>query len=289
MESKNTKWYLLFFLGAVWGSSFLLMKFGLRGVNSIQMGSLRILFAAAFLIIIGFNHLPKIPLHKWKYIAVTSLFGTFLPVYLFAIALSKIDSSVSSILNSLTPLMTLIMGMLFFKIDTQRRQIFGVLIGFVGCLLLVLFGDGENTTENYYYALLILLASLFYGINVNLIKKYLSDLKPLTISAGNFTIMAIPALIVLFFSGFFEIADQTTVQSSLIYIAVLGIVGTGLSNILFFKLIQISSPVFASSVTYIIPVVAIILGYFVMNETLNFIQGIGAFVVLVGVYFSSRK
>ena len=152
MESKNTKWYLLFFLGTVWGSSFLLMKLGLREVNSIQMGSLRILFAAAFLIIIGFKHLPKIPLHKWKYIAITSLFGTFLPVYLFAIALSKIDSSVSSILNSLTPLMTLIIGMLFFKIDTQRRQIFGVLIGFMGSALLVLFGNGENTTENYYYA-----------------------------------------------------------------------------------------------------------------------------------------
>ena len=289
MESKNTKWYLLFFLGAVWGSSFLLMKLGLKGVNSIQMGSLRILFAAAFLIIIGFKHLPKIPLHKWKYIAITSLFGTFLPVYLFAIALSKIDSSVSSILNSLTPLMTLIMGMLFFKIDTQRRQIFGVLIGFIGCSLLVLFGNGENTTENYYYALLILLASLFYGINVNLIKKYLSDLKPLTISTGNFTIMTIPALIVLFSSGFLEIADQPIVQNSLIYIAILGVIGTGLSNILFFKLIQISSPVFASSVTYIIPVVAILLGYFVMNETLNFIQGIGAFIVLIGVYFSSKK
>ena len=289
MESKNTKWYLLFFLGAVWGSSFLLMKLGLKGVNSIQLGSLRILFAAAFLIIIGFKHLPKIPLHKWKYIAITSIFGTFLPVYLFAIALSKIDSSVSSILNSLTPLMTLIIGMLLFKVDTQRRQIFGVLIGFIGCSLLVLFGEGENTTENYYYALLILLASLFYGINVNLIKKYLSDLKPLTISAGNFTIMTIPALTVLIFSGFFEIADQPIVQNSLIYIAILGIIGTGLSNILFFKLIQISSPVFASSVTYIIPVVAILLGYFVMNETLNFIQGIGALIVLLGVYFSSRK
>lgn len=289
MESKNTKWYLLFFLGAVWGSSFLLMKLGLKGVNSIQLGSLRILFAAAFLMIIGFKHLPKISLHKWKYIAITSLFGTFLPVYLFAVALSKIDSSISSILNSLTPLMTLIIGMLFFKVDTERRQIFGVLIGFTGCLLLVLFGNGENTTENYYYALLILLASLFYGINVNLIKKYLSDLKPLTISTGNFTIMTIPALIVLFSSGFFEIADQPIVQNSLIYIAILGVIGTGLSNILFFKLIQISSPVFASSVTYIIPVVAILLGYFVMNETLNFIQGIGALIVLIGVYFSSRK
>ena len=286
---NNKKWYLLIFLGCVWGSSFLLMKLGLQGVNPIQMGSLRILFAAAFLILVGFKQIPKIPLHKWKYIALTSMFGTFLPVYLFAVALSKIDGSISSILNSLTPLNTLIVGILFFKMDIQRRQIFGVIIGFVGCVLLVLFGDGENTTENYYYALLIVLASVFYGINVNLIKKYLSDLKPLTISTGNFIVMMFPALIVLYFSDFFEVASEPKVMISLGYIAILGIVGTGFSNILFFKLIQMSSPVFASSVTYLIPVVAILLGYFVMNETLTLIQGIGALVVLLGVYFSSKK
>lgn len=286
---NNKKWYLLVFLGCVWGSSFLLMKLGLKGVNSIQMGSLRILFAAAFLIIVGFKQIPKIPLYKWKYIALTSMFGTFLPVYLFAIALSKIDGSISSILNSLTPLNTLIAGILFFKMDVQRRQIFGVIIGFVGCVLLILFGDGESTTENYYYALLIVLASICYGVNVNLIKKYLSDLKPLTISTGNFLVILFPALIVLYFSGFFEITHEPKVITSLGYIAILGIVGTGLSNILFFKLIQISSPVFASSVTYLIPVVAILLGYFIMNETLTYTQGIGAFVVLLGVYFSSRK
>lgn len=286
---NNKKWYLLIFLGCVWGSSFLLMKLGLKGVNPIQMGSLRILFAAAFLIVVGFKQISKIPLYKWKYIALTSMFGTFLPVYLFAIALSKIDGSISSILNSLTPLNTLIAGILFFKMDVQRRQIFGVIIGFVGCVLLVLFGEGENTTENYYYALLVVLASVFYGINVNLIKKYLSDLKPLTISTGNFIVMLFPALLVLYFSDFFEIANEPKVVTSLGYMAILGIVGTGLSNILFFKLIQLSSPVFASSVTYLIPVVAILLGYFVMNETLNVVQGIGASVVLLGVYFSSKK
>jgi len=285
----NKKWYLLIFLGCVWGSSFLLMKLGLKGVNTIQLGSLRILFAAVFLIIIGFKQIPKIPLHKWKYIALTSVFGTFLPVYLFATALSKIDGSVSSILNSLTPLNTLIVGMIFFQLDVQRRQILGVIIGFLGCVLLVLFGEGENTTENYYYAFLIVLASIFYGINVNLIKKYLSDLKPLTISTGNFIVMFVPALIVLYFSGFFEIVDQPKVQTSLGFIAILGVVGTGFSNILFFKLIQISSPVFASSVTYLIPVVAILLGYFIMNETLTLIQGVGALIVLLGVYFSSKK
>ena len=289
MENNSLKWYLLAFLGCVWGSSFILRQFGLQGVNSIQLGSLRILFAGLFLIVVGFKQIPKIPLYKWKYIALTSLCGTFFPVYLFAVALSKIDGSVSAILNSLTPLNTLLAGLLFFGMDVQRRQFFGVFIGFIGCALLVLFGGGENTTENYYYAILIVIASVFYGVNVNLIKKYLSDLKPLTISTGNFIVMFIPALIILYTTGFFEIIHEEKVQTSLNYIVVLGIIGTGLSNILFFKLIQVSSPVFASSVTYIIPVVAIMLGYLFMNESLSIVQGLGAFVVLIGVYFSSKK
>ena len=289
MESNSTKWYLLGFLGCVWGSSFILMQLGLQGVNTIQLGSLRILFAACFLFLVGGKQIVKIPMYKWKYIALTSVFGTFVPAFLFAIALSKIDGSVSAILNSLTPLNTLLVGLFFFGLDVQRRQIFGVIIGFVGCALLVLSDSGASTTENYYYAILIVLASIFYGINVNLIKKYLSDLKPLTISTGNFVVMFIPALIVLYCTGFFEIVHQEKVQNALGYIAVLGIIGTGLSNILFFKLIQLSSPVFASSVTYIIPVVAIFLGFLFMNETLTLVQALGAFIVLVGVYFSGKK
>jgi drug/metabolite transporter (DMT)-like permease len=205
------------------------------------------------------------------------------------VALSKIDGSISAILNSLTPLNTLLVGLFFFGLDVQRRQLFGVIIGFIGCALLVLSGSGENTTENYYYAILIVIASIFYGINVNLIKKYLSDLKPLTISTGNFVVMFIPALIVLYGTGFFEMVHEEKVQNALGYIAVLGVIGTGLSNILFFKLIQLSSPVFASSVTYIIPVVAIFLGFLFMQETLTLVQALGAVIVLIGVYFSSKK
>lgn len=289
MEKSSTKWYLLAFLGCVWGSSFILMQLGLQGVNSIQLGSLRLLFAACFLFVVGFKEIAKIPLYKWKYIALTSLFGTFVPAFLFAVALSKIDGSISAILNSLTPLNTLLVGLFFFGLDVQRKQIFGVIIGFVGCALLVLTCTGENTTENYYYAILIIIASIFYGINVNLIKKYVSDLKPLTISTGNFVVMFVPALIVLYCTGFFEIVHQEKVQNALGYIAVLGVIGTGLSNILFFKLIQLSSPVFASSVTYIIPVVAIFLGFLFMQESLTMVQALGALIVLIGVYFSSKK
>jgi len=289
MEKRNTKWYLLAFLGCVWGSSFILMQLGLQGVNSVQLGSLRLLFAACFLFVVGFKEIPKIPMYKWKYIALTSVFGTFVPAFLFAVALSKIDGSISAILNSLTPLNTLLVGLFFFGLEVQRKQLFGVIIGFIGCALLVLTGTGENTTENYYYAILIVIASIFYGINVNLIKKYLSDLKPLTISTGNFVVMFIPALIVLYGTGFFEIVHEEKVQNALGYIAVLGVIGTGLSNILFFKLIQLSSPVFASSVTYIIPVVAIFLGFLFMQETLTLVQALGAVIVLIGVYFSSKK
>ena len=289
MESKNLKWFLLILLGSVWGSSFILMQFGLKGVNSIQLGALRILFAGTFLLLIGFKHLAKIPSYKWKYIALTSLFGTFLPAFMFATALKHIDGSVSSIINSLTPVNTLLIGLLVFGVSVQRRQIFGVALGFIGCVLLVIFGDNDSNSSNYMYAILIAIASLFYGMNVNFIKQYLSDLKPLTISVGNFAIMFVPALVILYSTGFFELVSNTETQTALGYIGVLGIVGTGLSNILFFKLIQISSPVFASSTTYIIPVVAFILGFAFMGETLNFIQAIGALVVLLGVYFSSRR
>ena len=289
MESKNLKWFLLIMLGSVWGSSFILMQLGLKGVNSIQLGALRILFAGVFLLLIGFKHIAKIPSYKWKYIALTSLCGTFLPAFLFAIALKHIDGSISSILNSLTPLNTLLIGLLIFGLSVQRRQIFGVLLGFIGCVLLIVFGDSDNKTQNYMYAILIAVASLFYGLNVNLIKNYLSDLKPLTISVGNFTIMFIPALIILYNTGFFEIVSNIETQRALSFIAILGVIGTGLSNILFFKLIQISSPVFASSTTYIIPVVAFILGFIFMGETLNIIQAFGVLIVLLGVYFSSRK
>ena len=122
MENNSTKWYLLAFLGCVWGSSFILMQLGLKGVNSIQLGSLSILFAAVFLMLVGFKQIAKIPLYKWKYIALTSFFGTFIPAYLFAIALSKIDGSVSSILNSLTPLNTLLVGLFIVDFIWRRRK-----------------------------------------------------------------------------------------------------------------------------------------------------------------------
>ena len=288
MESKQLKWVYLMVLALVWGSSFILIKKGLIGLTAFQLGSLRIIFAAVFLVLIGFKSLSKIPAFKWKYIALTSLFGTFIPAYLFAIAQTEIDSSVSSILNSLTPLNTLILGALFFGLQFKRNQIFGILIGLIGSALLILNGAIHHPEQNYYYAVLVLIASICYAVNVNLIKKYLHDLSPLSITTGNFMVLFFPASLILFFSGFFEVVHDVKVQEAVLFIMILGVVGTGIANILFFKLIQMSSPVFATSVTYLIPVVAFCWGL-LDNEMLTPVQFFGAFIVLIGVYLSAKK
>jgi drug/metabolite transporter (DMT)-like permease len=288
MEAKQLKWVYLTVLALVWGSSFILIKKGLVGLTPLQLGSLRILFAALFLVLIGFKSISKIPSFKWKYIALTSLFGTFIPAYLFAIAQTEIDSSVSSILNSLTPLNTLILGAVFFGLHFKRTQIIGIVIGLAGSALLILNGAMHHPEQNYWYAILVLIASICYALNVNLIKKYLHDLSPLSITTGNFMVLSLPALAVLFASGFFDVVQQEQVQQSVLYIIVLGVVGTGIANILFFKLIQMSSPVFATSVTYLIPVVAFCWGL-LDQEMLTTVQFLGAFIVLIGVYLSAKK
>ena len=288
MNQKQSKWFFLFVLALIWGSSFILIKRGLVGLNPFQLGSLRIVFAAIFLLLIGFRTLPKIPLGQWKFIIITSLFGTFIPAYLFSIAQTEIDSSVSAILNSLTPLNALILGITVFGLNFKRSQIIGVGIGLLGSILLVFNGAVNHPEQNYYYAILILIASICYAINVNLVNKYLSDLSPLAISTGNFTVLIFPALGILSFSNFYEIVQLEKVQHSLLFVMILGVLGTGIANILFFKIIKLSSPVFASSVTYLIPVVAFFWGL-LDNEMLTPIQFFGAFVILVGIYLSSKK
>jgi len=288
MQTNTLKWLFLTVLALIWGSSFILIKKGLVGLSPMQLGSLRIIFSALFLIIIGFRSITEIKQHQWKYIALTSLFGTFIPAFLFAIAQTQISSSVSSILNSLTPLNTLIIGGLVFGLSFKRTQVFGVIIGLIGTLLLIVNGAMNQPNQNYWYTVLVLIASICYATNVNLLKKHLSDVKPLSISTGNFLVMLVPALIVLFSTDFLSIVENAEVQNSMIYIIILGVVGTGIANIIFFKLIQMSSPVFATSVTYLIPVVAFFWGL-LDNEMLTPIQFIGAFIILIGVYLSSKK
>ncbi|AWA29058.1 permease [Flavobacterium magnum] len=288
MKPTNTKWIFLFALALIWGSSFILILKGLDGLTPIQLGALRIAVAGVFTLLIGFRKLSQIPRRQWGILALTGLLGNFFPAFLFALGETKINSSVSAVLNSLTPLNTLLLGLLVFGMNYHKKQILGVVIGFLGSCLLVFCGDSDSGGSNYSYAIFLVAATMCYGINVNLVKKYLSDLNPLTIAAGNFAVMILPAFAILGFTGFFDVIHQAEVGKAALYVTVLGIMGTGVSNLLFYRLIQISSPVFATSVTYLIPIVAFFWG-FLNDERLTPFQILGALVILGGVYLSSKK
>ncbi|RZJ66554.1 MAG: DMT family transporter [Flavobacterium sp.] len=288
MSANRNKLLLIAILGLIWGSSFILIKRGLVGLTPYQLGSLRMVCAGLFFMVVGFKTLPKIPLEKWKYIVLTAFFGSFLPAFLFAIAQTHISSTISSIMNALTPLNTLLIGIVLFALDYKRTQVLGVFIGLAGCILLITGGEGGQSGNNNWFALLAFAGAVCYAININLLKKYLSDLSPLTIATGNFAAMLLPCLCILFFSGFFEQWHEAKVQHATGFVALLGILGTGIANLLFYRLIKVSTPVFASSVTYLIPIVAFFWGV-LDGETLSVWQALGAVIVLAGVYLSSRK
>lgn len=289
MDSKNQKWIYLGILALVWGSSFILMKKALIGLTPIQLGALRILIAAIFLLLIGHKSIKEIQRKHWRYIVYTAILGTFIPVFLFAYAVSGIDSSIASILNSLTPFNTLIFGASFFGFTFKKQQLIGILIGLIGTIILILKGADLNPNQNYWFSILIIVASIGYAFNVNIVKKHLHDISALSIVAGNFLLLIIPALLVLSMTDFFTTfqMNQTSINS-LGYITILAIVGTGLAKVLYNKMVHLATPIFASSVTYLIPIVAVFWGI-LDGEKLSFIQLFAAVIILIGVYLVNKK
>lgn len=288
MSSNRIKWVYLCILSLIWGSSFILMKRALLHFTPIQVGALRIVFTALFLALIGLKTLGKVKKRHWKYLFLNTFLGSFFPAFLFAIALEKIDSSVAAILNSLTPLHTLIVGFLLFGFSFSNRQIIGLLIGFLGTVFLILEGATLSSNQNYGYAFFIVISSVGYAFNVNIIKKHLQDLSSLTITTANFIIILLPATIVLYVTNFFsEISYQHHQMDGWVFVIILSIVCTAIAKILFNKLIQISSPVFSSSVTYLIPIIALMWGVF-DDEKITFIQLFSGIIILSGVYLTNK-
>jgi|TARA_B100001094_G_scaffold25997_1_gene21753 drug/metabolite transporter (DMT)-like permease len=290
MSNNNKKWVYLILLSIIWGSSYILIKKTLIGVSPLQLGSLRVIFTTMVLFILGFSSLKKIPKDKWKWIILTGYIGSFFPSFFFAFAQTEIDSGVAAILNSLTPLATLIIGVVFYKFIIDSKQILGVIIGLFGSFLLIYEGSTINPDQNFLFVGFIITASVCYATSVNMLKAHLQDVPAISIALGNFLCILPPALIILFYSGFMNInvIESPKVQNALFYIIVLSVFGSAFAKILFNKFVQIASPVFASSVTYTLPVVAVMWGL-LDGETINFRQILATIVILIGVYFANRR
>lgn len=288
MTNAHKKWFYFIILSMIWGSSFILIKKSLIGLTPYQVGALRIVFTTFFLLLIGLRSLKEIRKKDWKWIGLSGFSGSFFPAFLFAMAQTEIDSAVASMLNSLTPLNTFLAGIFLFGILVSRKQLWGMGIGLTGTVILIAAGSEFHPDQNYWYTGLILASSIAYALNINIIKKYLIDLSAVAVTTGSFLPIVFPAVIILYFSGFFETAfTSEAMQTSMVYLLVLALFGTAFAKILFNRMVQMASPVFAASVTYTMPLVAVLWGLW-DGERLSGYQLLGGLAILLGVYLSNK-
>ncbi|MEY4052549.1 MAG: hypothetical protein RIR64_1534 [Bacteroidota bacterium] len=274
-------------LSIIWGSSFVLMKEGLTALSAYQVASLRMLSSGLVLLPFALSAFKKIPSQKMGIVFLSGFIGNFIPAYLFCIAETNIDSSLAGILNSLTPLFTILVGLFLFKTPANFQKILGVIIGFVG--LCLLFAAGKNISfQNLSFASLVLVATFFYGLNVNLVGKYLKNIRAIDIVSVAFAFLIIPSTLILYLTGYFSMPFQEIAfQKATIAGIVLGVVGTSIASILFYILIKRSSIVFASMVTYGIPIIAVAWGVY-FGESISLLQIASLFIILAGVYIVNK-
>ena len=289
VSENNKRWLYLAVLSIIWGSSFILIKKGLVGLTPFQLASLRMIFAATAIAIYSFNSLKKIPKKSWKWIIITAYFGTFFPVYLISYGQTEIESGLASIITTITPINTLLVGIIFFGLMYTKKQLLGLLIGLVGAILLIYEASEANFSINIYYSFFIYMTTVGYAASVNLIKNYLTNISPEAVTAGIFISISPPALIVLFLSDFSSLNFQdSTVISSIIFVFILGVFSSAVAQTLFNKFVKIASPLFASAVTYTMPIIAIFWAI-LDGETLTLMQFFATAIILAGVYMVNKK
>jgi drug/metabolite transporter (DMT)-like permease len=287
-ENKTLiSWLLLFFLAMVWGFSFILVKKVVVSFTALELGAGRIFIASVALLPWAIKYFKVLPSSKIKPLMLSGLLGYLLPAIIFGYVGSRLNSSLSGTLNATTPLFVLIVGVLFFSKRIEKFQVIGLSIAFIGSLVLILSG-GENKLDfNNPFAILVVFATLMYGFNVNILGRYLWDLKPIMISAFSLFFVGIISLVCLLFTDFFFKIFLPENLHLLFYFLILGAVNSGLAAVLFNYILQISSPVFASSVTYLIPVVATLAGLF-DGEKIGLWHYAGMLFILLGIYMLNK-
>jgi drug/metabolite transporter (DMT)-like permease len=284
-------WLIFIALSVIWGSSFVLMKEGLKQLTSYQVAAIRILSSGIILLPFALRAFRQIPINKVFIIFLSGLLGSLLPAFLFCIAESEdgIDSALAGTLNSLTPIFVIITGAIFFRSKTALIKIIGIIISFTGSVLLLLSKGHLAESRNLYNISFIVLATVLYGINVNMVHQKLSKIGSLNIAAVAFTLNAIPAAVVLIASGYFQLSfsNGNGVMASSFYSCMLGVFGTALATVIFYMLVKRAGAVFSSMVTYGIPIVANIWGI-IYGEDVGWIQFGCLALILAGVYIANR-
>jgi len=281
-------WFLLIGLGIVWGSAYFLMSKSLEVFSSTQVASLRMVIAFVMFLPIFLLRFKDVPWKKTHFLIVVGALGSGMPAILFAIAQTKLTSSITGVLASTTPLFTLLVGMMFFSTPYIRNKALGVLLGLLGVVLIVLLGKESVIGGEMLFAILPTLATICYAFSTNTIKSKLQQVHPLTLSSSAYVIIGPIMVILLLQSGFVEVMQtHDRAWEGFGYVVTLSLSATVICSVFYFALIQMTSAVFASMVAYLIPVVATIIGM-IRGEPITFVHVLGLVLILSGVYLSRR-
>ncbi|KNB62143.1 DMT family transporter [Chryseobacterium sp. Hurlbut01] len=289
MNADREKWVLLILLSLIWGSSFILIKKSLDHFSPYQVGALRVLIAGIILMPIAISKYRLFPKRHLKWLILAAFTGNFIPMFLFPIAEMEISSSIAGIINSMMPIFVIIVGTLFWKFETTKRQMTGIFISFTGVCLLA-FGGGDDAKFKIFPILLLLSATLCYAISTTTVKSKLMEVSSTVLSAFVFSfILFLPSLAALVSTGFvsnFTFSKENMI--GLMFVSLLSVFGTGLAMMMNYRLLKVSTPLFASTVTLLMPIVAIIWGI-LDGEKLTILQFVGASVIIAGLIFLRAK
>ncbi len=290
MNKKFTNWLILFVLTFIWGSSFILMKKGVRVFSGDEVGALRVFIAFLALSPLMFKHVNKDLLKHWKAFLGMGMFGSLIPGFLFAFAQKGISSSLTSMINALTPLFTLLITLIFFKEKIRMTNAVGLLIGLAGTIGLLVVNNGNNANKDLSFVLFAILATICNGITANIIKNYLGAVNSIACTVWGMLFVGPISGIYLFLNTDFvhKLNTAPLAWESFGYVCLLGVLGTSLSIILFNILIKNTSSIFGTSVTYLIPLVAIMWGV-LDGESVLPMHIVCAFIILMGVYLVNKK
>jgi len=281
-KRKIWHWIALVVLSLIWGTSYILMKKGLESFSSLQVGALRILITFVCLLPIALKHFHHLNRTNILSIIIIGLFGSVIPAFLFPLAETKITSSLAGMLNSLTPVFTMVFGITIYKRKAIKNQIAGVILGLLGAIGLLYTGSFSFNM----YGLLVVLATVLSGISSNEVSK-VKELNGIKITALSFFVTSPLAIGYLMFSDLSVPMHTVNWVRNLCFIGILAVLGSATALVIYYLLIRDTSPIFASSVTYFIPIVATLWG-FADNEHFSSSMPISIVFIFAGVFIINR-
>lgn len=289
LNKKSWQWIVLLSLAFIWGSSFILMKKGLRSFDYMQVAALRVFFSFIILSPVFLKNIRKVNRKNIIHLIISGYAGVFFPAFLFTKAQTNISSSLAGMINSLAPFFALIIGILLYRNKPKVVQYIGIGLGLVGAVGLLSNGNILESINNINgYALYVVVATLGYGINANEVKFKLKGLTGVEVTSLSFMMIGIPAGIYLLMSDYSAVVATPDWPINLMFIFILALFGSVISLFFFNELIQKTSALFATSVTYIIPFFAILWGVF-DGETITVIQILSISLALVGVWLVNKR